>query len=132
MIAFRVREKRMVSGRILRVVNDVIVNGHLEHVVQVDFWGRIRVRRVNRGYMGLDREVRIVKRVRIVGLYRERHCDWGRTVGKRRRMMERGLSRVGGSGGSEWTGEMVVGERPPVKGRRGINDGSGRGGRHRT
>lgn len=45
-------------------------------------------------------------------------------------MMERGLSRVSGSGGSEGTREMIIGERPPVKGRRGIDDGSGRGGRH--
>ena len=48
-------------------------------------------------------------------------------------MMERrGLSRVGRSGRSEGSREMIVGEGPPVKGRRGIDDGSGRGGRHRT
>jgi len=78
--------------------------------------------------MGL--EVRIVKGVRIVGLYREGHCDWSRIMGKRRGMMEGGLSRVCGSGGSEGTREMIIGEGPPVKGRRGIDDGSGRGGRH--
>jgi hypothetical protein len=89
-------------------MNDVIGNGHLEHVLQVDFWGWIRVRVgrvVYRGYMGL--EVRIVKGVRIVGLYREGHWDWRRIVRKRRRMMEGRLSRVCGSGGSEG---IVVGE----------------------
>ena len=71
-VRVRVREKRMMS-RILRVVNDVIGNGHLEHVLQLDFWGRIRVGSVYRGYVGLDWELRIVKGVMIVGLYRERH-----------------------------------------------------------
>lgn len=83
MITFGVREKRMMSG-ILRVVNDVIGNGHLEHVLQVDFWGRIRVGGVNRGYVGLDGELSVVKRVMIVGLYREGHCNWSRIVGMRR------------------------------------------------
>jgi hypothetical protein len=123
-ITLRVREKRRMR-RIMRVVNDIMRNGHLEHVLEVDFWGWIRVRRVYRGYMGVNGELRVVKGVMIGRLYREGHCNWARRMG------ERGLCGVSGGGRSEWTGE-IVGERPPVKGGGRVNDGSGRGGRHRT
>jgi len=125
-ITLRVGEKRRMR-RIVRVVNDIMRNGHLEHVLEVNFWGWIRVRRVYRGYMGVNGELGFMKGVRIGRLYRERHCNWARRMG----MGERGLCGVSGGGGGEWTGE-IVGERPPVKGGGGVDDGSGRGGRHRT
>jgi hypothetical protein len=130
-IAFGVSEKGMMGG-ILRIVNDVIGHGHFKDVLQVDFWGRIRKVRVDRREVGLDWKLRVVKGVRIGGLYREGHGDWRRVVGERGGMME---GRVGWlCGGSERLG--VVGERGPVEGGGGIDDGSGggggRGGRHGT
>jgi hypothetical protein len=70
MIAFRVREKGMM-GRIVRIMNDVIGDGHFEDVLEVDFWGRIRKMRVYRRDVGLDWKLRVVKRVRIGSLYRK-------------------------------------------------------------
>jgi len=54
-----------------------------------------------------------VKGVRIGRLYRERHGDGGRRMGKRGGMVERRVVRMRGGGGGERTGE-IVGERPPV------------------
>jgi hypothetical protein len=86
-IAFRVREKRGMGG-ILGIVNNVVVHGHFEHVLDVDFWRRIGKVRVYRRDVGLDWKVRIVKGVRIVGLYREGHGNWRRVVvGESRRMV---------------------------------------------
>lgn len=113
-------------------MKDIIGDGHIKDVLEVEFWGRIREGRVYRNLLGLDG---VVKCVRIASLYREGHGDWlAGTMGKRRGMVQRGrlvgLSGRGGSGWGEWARE-IVGERSPVKGRGGIDDGPGRGGRHR-
>jgi hypothetical protein len=133
MIAFRVREKGMM-GRIVRIMNDVIGDGHFEDVLEVDFWGRIRKMRVYRRDVGLDWKLRVVKRVRIGSLYRKWHGDWSRVVWEGGGMMEGRVVVLCGCCGCEWTGERVrvVGEGGPVEGGGGVDDGSGRGGRHRT
>jgi len=132
-ITFRVSEKGMM-GRIVRIMNDVSGDGHFEDVLQVDFWGRIRKMRVHRRDVRLDWKLRVVKGVRIAGLYRKGHGDWSRVVGERGGMMEGRVLGLCGGGGGEWAGERlrVVGERGPVEGGGRVDDGSGRGGRHRT
>jgi hypothetical protein len=130
-IAVGVGEKGMV-GRIMGIVNYVVGDGHFEDVLEVDFWGRIRKMRVDRRDVGLDRKLRVVKGVRIGGLYGKGHGDRSCVVGERGGMVEGRVLWLCGCGGGEWTGERVrvVGERGPVEGGGRVDDGSGRGGRH--
>jgi hypothetical protein len=93
-------------------VKDISGDGHVKNVLKIKVWGGIRVGSVD-GDLGLERDVRVVKGVRIGRLYREGHGNGRRRERERRGMVERRVMGMRGSGGRERTGE-IVGERPPV------------------
>jgi hypothetical protein len=69
----------MSESWILRVVKEMTSDGDVEDVLEVKVWGRIR-----EGGVDVDGEMWVVKGVRIGGLYREGHGNWGRRMGKGR------------------------------------------------